>query len=148
MPDALQDSCQVCSRDFLRDFVSNRPGTRPETERPVFFQYADRIATVQALEVCDSQPPTSQPMSGAGTQLPVRSLRTRCHSMGQKISPCPALRPDRDKSGMGVRQALFPVPTLGAHLAVAAGFPTLFSTASGVFGLVAGPSSALRSLDY
>jgi hypothetical protein len=42
---------------------------------------------------------------------------------------------------MGVRQALFPVPTLGAHLAVAAGFPTLFSTASGVSGLVAGPSN-------
>jgi hypothetical protein len=40
--------------------------------------------------------------------------------------------------------ALFPVPTLGAHLAVAAGFPTLFSTASGVFGLVAGPSSVSR----
>jgi len=47
---------------------------------------------------------------------------------------------------MGVRQALFPVLTLGAHLA--ASFPTLFSTASGVFGLVAGPSSALRSLNY
>jgi hypothetical protein len=45
---------------------------------------------------------------------------------------------------MGVRQALFPVPTLGAHLAVAAGFPTPFSTASGVFGLVAGPSIVLR----
>jgi len=31
---------------------------------------------------------------------------------------------------------------------MAAGFPTLFSTASGVFGLVAGPSSTLRILDY
>jgi hypothetical protein len=31
---------------------------------------------------------------------------------------------------------------------MAAGFPTLFSTASGVCGLVAGPSSALRSLDF
>lgn len=46
------------------------------------------------------------------------------------------------KSGMGVRHALFPVadirrPAFGG----AAGFPTLFSTASGVFGLVAGPSS-------
>ena len=45
---------------------------------------------------------------------------------------------------MGVRQALFPVPTLGAHLAVAVCFPTLFSTASGVLGLVAGPSIVLR----
>ena len=30
----------------------------------------------------------------------------------------------------------------------AASFPTLFSTASGVFGLVAGPSSAFRPLNY
>jgi hypothetical protein len=30
----------------------------------------------------------------------------------------------------------------------AASFPTLFSTASGVTGLVAGPSSGLRPLDY
>jgi hypothetical protein len=34
------------------------------------------------------------------------------------------------------------MPTLGAKLA--ASFPTLFSTASGVLGLVAGPSSALQ----
>jgi hypothetical protein len=47
---------------------------------------------------------------------------------------------------MGVRHALFPVPTLGAMQA--AGFPTLFSTASGVVGLVAGPSSASRLLNY
>jgi hypothetical protein len=47
---------------------------------------------------------------------------------------------------MGVRHALFPGPALGA--AWAADFPTLFSTASGVFGLVAGPSCALRQQDY
>jgi hypothetical protein len=47
---------------------------------------------------------------------------------------------------VGVRHALFPVLALGASLA--ASFPTLFSTASGVFGLVAGPSSALRPLAY
>jgi hypothetical protein len=35
-----------------------------------------------------------------------------------------------------------------SSLAGAAGFPTLFSTASGVFGLVAGPSSALPLLDF
>jgi hypothetical protein len=32
------------------------------------------------------------------------------------ISPCPTFRSNRDKSGMGVRQALFPAPTLGAPL--------------------------------
>jgi len=42
---------------------------------------------------------------------------------------------------MGVRRALFPVLALGASLCGAASFPTLFSTASGVFGLVAGPLS-------
>ena len=47
---------------------------------------------------------------------------------------------------MGVRHALFPMLTLGADLA--ASFPTLFSTASGVNGLVAGPSRTLRLLDY
>jgi hypothetical protein len=46
---------------------------------------------------------------------------------------------------MGVRQALFPMPALGAFKA--ADFPTLFSKAKGVAGLVAGPSSALPSLD-
>jgi hypothetical protein len=45
---------------------------------------------------------------------------------------------------MGVRHALFPVLTIGrTRLSGAASFPTLFSTASGVFGLVAGPSSGL-----
>jgi hypothetical protein len=47
---------------------------------------------------------------------------------------------------MGVRHTLFPVPTLGASPSrAAAGFPTLFSMASGVNGLVAGPSSALTA---
>jgi len=49
---------------------------------------------------------------------------------------------------MGVRQALFPMPTLGAPLSEAVSFPTPFSTASGVFGLVAGPSKALQPLDF
>jgi len=43
--------------------------------------------------------------------------------------------------GMGVRQALFPVLAIGRLISGAASFPTPFSTASGVFGLVAGPSS-------
>jgi hypothetical protein len=37
---------------------------------------------------------------------------------------------------------------LGAPQGGAASFPTLFSTASGVIGLVAGPSRVLRPLDY
>ncbi|MGC8829239.1 MAG: hypothetical protein ACP5MG_02255 [Verrucomicrobiia bacterium] len=40
----------------------------------------------------------------------------------------------------------FPIPALGAHQA--AGSPTPFSTASGVIGLIAGPFSALRLLNY
>ena len=64
------------------------------------------------------------------------------------ISPGPTLRSSRDKWGMGVRHALFPEPALGAFLSEAAGFPTPFSTASGVIGLVAGPSSALRRLNF
>jgi hypothetical protein len=66
----------------------------------------------------------------------------------ENISPRPTFRSSRDKWGMGVRHTLFPEPTLGATLAGAAGFPTPFSTASGVCGLVAGPSSALRSLNF
>jgi len=46
------------------------------------------------------------------------------------------------------RHALFPVLALGAPQGGAASFPTLFSTASGVFGLVAGPSSASRRQVY
>jgi hypothetical protein len=43
---------------------------------------------------------------------------------------------------MGVRHALFPGTGIGRPaFGGAAGFPTLFSTASGVIGLVAGPSS-------
>ena len=60
------------------------------------------------------------------------------------ISPCPTLRSDRDKWGMGVRHALFPEPALGAPFSGAAGFPTPFSTASGVIGLVAGPSGTFQ----
>jgi len=56
----------------------------------------------------------------------------------------------RDDQGNGTigRQALFPVLAFGAPQGGAASFPTLFSTASGVCGLVAGPSSASRRLDF
>jgi len=47
---------------------------------------------------------------------------------------------------MGVRHTLFPGLAFGAKLA--ASFPTPFSTASGITGLIAGPSSALRSLNF
>jgi hypothetical protein len=67
-------------------------------------------------------------------------------SLQNEKSPPDFLGSSRDKSGLGVRHALFPVLTLGAKLA--ASFPTLFSTASGVFGLVAGPSSALLRLNF
>jgi len=49
---------------------------------------------------------------------------------------------------MGVRHALFPGLTFGAPFSGAVSFPTPFSTASGVSGLVAGPSSALRRLNF
>jgi len=42
---------------------------------------------------------------------------------------------------MGGRHALFPALAIRRALLGAASFPTLFSTASGVFGLVAGPPS-------
>jgi hypothetical protein len=44
---------------------------------------------------------------------------------------------------MGVRHALFPFADIGRPVPKAASFPTLFSTASGVSGLIAGPSSSL-----
>ena len=49
---------------------------------------------------------------------------------------------------MGVRQSLFPMLTFGAPFSGAVSFPTPFSTASGVFGLVAGPFSAFRLLNF
>jgi len=42
----------------------------------------------------------------------------------------------------------FPCWHSARTLSGAASFPTLFSTASGVFGLVAGPSSVLRALNF
>jgi len=41
--------------------------------------------------------------------------------MERNKSPCPTFRSDRDKWGMGVRQALFPAPALGAP--ASAGLP-------------------------
>ena len=61
------------------------------------------------------------PQSGWATLLSPFEIRrsmfnVRCFSPLQKtISPRPAFRSNGDKWGMGVRQALFPMPTLGAH---------------------------------
>lgn len=66
----------------------------------------------------------------------------------KNISPCLTFRSSRDKWGVGVRHSLFPKPALGAPFSGAAGFPTPFSTASGVIGLVAGPSGSLRCADF
>src|SRR6185503_11266959 len=60
--------------------------------------------------------------------------------------PCPAEARQGPNGGWEFATLSFPTTTLGASWA--AGSPTLFSTASGVIGLVAGPSSALRSLDF
>ena len=70
------------------------------------------------------------------------------HSPKEEVPARPCDRAGT-KSGMGVRHALFPVADIGRPaFGGAAGFPTLFSTASGIFGLVAGPSSTLRCLDF
>jgi hypothetical protein len=49
---------------------------------------------------------------------------------------------------MGGGSAPHSLSRAGIRRALAASFPTLFSTASGVSGLVAGPSSALLRLDF
>ena len=56
--------------------------------------------------------------------------------------PRPALRPSGDEMGGGsAPRSLSHAGIRRAHQSGAASFPTLFSTASGVFGLVAGPPS-------
>jgi hypothetical protein len=90
-----------------------------------------------------------------GMWLPPNMLRMNAappgdaHLLASKGETKTPVRPcDRTGAevGVGVRHALFPICQ---HYAPqwAAGSPTLFSTASGVIGLAAGPSSALRSLD-
>jgi len=65
-------------------------------------------------------------------------------------SPRPTFRSDRDKSGDGSSPCSLSRAGYSARpiFVRAASFPTLFSTASGVFGLVAGPSSVLRALNF
>jgi hypothetical protein len=93
----------------------------------------------------DYLPPLQKPLLISGSGFFIFKLQ----SLFQKtISPCPTFRSNRDKWGMGVRQSLFPMLTFGAPFSGAVSFPTPFSTASGVFGLVAGPSSAFRPLNF
>ncbi|HTD85300.1 MAG TPA: hypothetical protein VK850_01875, partial [Candidatus Binatia bacterium] len=64
-------------------------------------------------------------------------------------SPCPNETPGQGPNGRWEFAKLsFPCRHWAPYLGMAAGFPTLFSTASGVFGLVAGPSSTLRLLNF
>jgi hypothetical protein len=59
--------------------------------------------------------------------------------------PRPVLRPNGDEMGGG--SSPHSLSRADIRRTVAASFPTPFSTASGVIGLVAGPSSVLRRLD-
>ncbi len=81
------------------------------------------------------------------------ALGVRCWTLTGFLFPkneesLPDLAVRQGERVMGVRHALFPVPTLGAHLAAAAGFPTLFSTASEVFGLRSRAVQRLAALNF
>ena len=92
-----------------------------------------------------SSPPSSSSSIPFGLRrsppLSRRFSRTRTISGNEKSPPDLAVEQGQI-GGWEFAMLSFPMPTLGAELA--AGFPTLFSTASGVFGLVAGPFSVLR----
>jgi hypothetical protein len=97
--------------------------TRTESRRRVFTWFASRWRNHQ----------------------PKRAEKPHSKSSDRKALDGPATRP---QTPLAVENS---VGKLAANLAPhreAASFPTLFSTASGVIGLVAGPSSALRPLDY
>ena len=67
-------------------------------------------------EFCSLSSSSSFSSSSSKSIFSITSTRRRTRTISQKtISPCPTFRSDRDKWGMGVRQALFPMPTLGAH---------------------------------
>ena len=67
-------------------------------------------------EFCSLSSSSSFSSSSSKSIFSITSTRRRTRTISQKtISPCPAFRSSRDKWGMGVRQALFPMPTLGAH---------------------------------
>jgi hypothetical protein len=76
-----------------------------------------------------------------------RNSRESGRTLVKHKVPVPPYGRTGTKWGMGVRHTLFPVLALGTPQCGVVSFPTLFSTASGVTGLVAGPTSALRSLD-
>ena len=72
------------------------------------------------------------------------------HPSNNRKQEAPArASPDRGQMGGGSSpRSLSHADIWRPCLSMAAGFPTLFSTASGVCGLVAGPSSTLRLLDF
>lgn len=69
----------------------------------------------------------------------------KCQTEKQNAPADPRVR-EGINAGVGVRHALFPDAGI-RRPGMAAGSPTLFSTASGVVGLIAGPFSALRPLN-
>jgi len=116
------------------EFLGSYCGGLPLTRRPSAVNRPSILVQLPAIPVPRNKffqeilPPPPGPMPrwpGEKHKVPARP----CGRTGTKW-------------GMGVRHTLFPVLAFGAELA--ASFPTLFSTASGVFGLVAGPSSILR----
>ena len=66
----------------------------------------------------------------------------------ENIKSPPDLSVERGQMGDGSAPRSLSQANIRRLLSKAAGFPTPFSTASGVIGLVAGPSSASRSLDF
>jgi hypothetical protein len=102
-----------------------------------------------AVNLEDANRSKEQPPAQVGLESPAHHRRkgAQLERMATNEMPPPSgLGPAGAKLGVGVRHALFPGLALGA--AWAASFPTPFSTASGVVGLIAGPSSDLRRLDF
>ena len=119
----------LLERDKVRRALRARATINPSAPLKVLFQTEGKVGLAARV---------AAPANRFGHAAPPFS---RSRKRRVPARPCGQTGTDR---GMGARHTLFPVPTFGAHLAAAAGFPTLFSTASGVFGLVAGPSNALR----
>lgn len=97
----------------------------------------------------------NKPLEGFGRDVsPIRAsnlrwpIRIHAGQRPRAKQEAPATREShRGQSGGGSSpRSLSHWPTLGASLA--AGSPTLFSTASGVVGLAAGPSASLRNTDF
>src|SRR2546430_15678796 len=84
-------------------------------------------------------------LAGAGAS-PIRISETGPSKANRKQMSPPDHKTKRGRNGSG--SAPRSLSHAGIRRALAASFPTLFSTASGVFGLVAGPFCALRSQNF